>query len=91
LDKLSEIDDICGRDIKNAVVKAAIKTAIDGEELIKQVTLETAIKDIIDSNNEIKKRMPQKLSSEEKTEIEKKLSAKLKEKEKKNYSRTNVT
>jgi len=52
-DELAAIEDICGRDIKNAVVKAAIKTAIDGEAHITQQVLEDTLKSIIEANQEI--------------------------------------
>jgi AAA+ superfamily predicted ATPase len=53
IDALAKIEDVCGRDIKNAVVKAAIKTAIDGSRFITQEILVETIESIIVSNKEI--------------------------------------
>jgi ATP-dependent 26S proteasome regulatory subunit len=74
LDQLASIEDICGRDIKNAVVKAAIKTAIDGETLITQQVLEASLTAIMEANYEI---TGKPLSEEEKKEIGKKVKKKL--------------
>jgi len=74
LDKLASIEDICGRDIKNAIVKSAIKTAIDGKTCISQQLLEDTLKSIIESNNEITGR---KLNEDEKKEIGEKIKNKL--------------
>jgi AAA+ superfamily predicted ATPase len=52
-EKLSEIEGVCGRDIKNAVVKAAIKTAIEGFSSISQQILESSISSIIESNRQV--------------------------------------
>jgi ATP-dependent 26S proteasome regulatory subunit len=73
IDKLASIEDICGRDIKNTVVKAAIKTAIDGKTCISQQTLEDTLKSIIESNNEV----TGKLTTDEKKEIGEKIKNKL--------------
>jgi ATP-dependent 26S proteasome regulatory subunit len=76
IDKLASIEDICGRDIKNTVVKAAIKTAIDNEAAITQQVLENTLKSIIESNNEV---AGKPLSEDEKKEIGKKIKKKLEE------------
>jgi SpoVK/Ycf46/Vps4 family AAA+-type ATPase len=68
-EQLAAIEDVCGRDIKNAIVKAAIKTAVDGESVITQKTLEDAIRAIVEANRQI----TGKLSSAEKREIEQKI------------------
>ncbi|GHV79256.1 hypothetical protein AGMMS49944_10470 [Spirochaetia bacterium] len=82
VEKLSEIEDICGRDIKNAIVKAAIVTAINEGQTgtIAHKMLETAINDIILSNKEMghtQKGTP--LSEEEKKDVAEKIKGKLKE------------
>jgi hypothetical protein len=46
-------------------VKAAIKTAIDGEHIITQKSLEDSMKAIVDANREV----AGKLSAEEKQEL----------------------
>jgi len=73
IDKLSSIENICGRDIKNTVVKAAIKTAVENEICITQQVLEDTLKSIIESNNEV----TGTLSEEEKKEIGEKIKKKL--------------
>jgi len=75
LDKLASIEDICGRDIKNTVVKAAIKTAVENENCITQQALEDTLKSIIESNNEV---TGTPLSEKEKSEIGEKIKRKLK-------------
>jgi len=79
IDKLASIEDICGRDIKNAVVKSAIKTAIDGKTYISQQELEDTLKSIIEANNEI---TGKKLTEDEKKEIGEKIKTKLSDTEK---------
>jgi AAA+ superfamily predicted ATPase len=76
-DQLASIEDVCGRDIKNAVVKAAIKTAIDENSTITQNILEESIQDIIKSNKEIGKNSSSKLSDSEKIKIEEKIKRKI--------------
>jgi AAA+ superfamily predicted ATPase len=70
---LAAIDDVCGRDIKNAIVKAAIAAAVEDEPLITQGGIEKALRDIIEENRKI----TGKLSSEEKKEIEGKIKRQL--------------
>jgi AAA+ superfamily predicted ATPase len=62
LDALAAIDDICGRDIKNAVIKAAIMTAINNDKDVSQKVLEDAINSIIQSNKEVLHSQQKKLS-----------------------------
>jgi ATP-dependent 26S proteasome regulatory subunit len=78
IQKLAQIDNVCGRDIKNAVVKAAIKTAIDGDgkHKISQDALENCIKEILESNEKI---TGKPLSDAEKKELGEKLKTKFKE------------
>jgi ATP-dependent 26S proteasome regulatory subunit len=73
IDKLSSIENICGRDIKNTIVKAAIKTAVENEICITQQALEDTLKSIIESNNEV----TGTLSEEEKKEIGEKIKKRL--------------
>lgn len=80
IEELSAIENVCGRDIKNAVVKSAIKTAIDDEPCITQKVLEDTLKSILESNSEI---TGKPLSEEEKKEIGEKIKRKLKRDEKK--------
>jgi ATP-dependent 26S proteasome regulatory subunit len=77
-DQLALIDDVCGRDIKNAIVKAAIQTAIDSQQCITQELLEKSLRAIIESNNEV----GTKLNEKEKKEIGEKIKAKLEAKNK---------
>ncbi|MDR2782748.1 MAG: ATP-binding protein [Treponema sp.] len=76
LEKLAQIEDICGRDIKNAVVKAATKTAIDGDAVITQKHLEDAVRDIIESNKNVSQKQGS-LSEEKKQEITRKIKQSL--------------
>jgi SpoVK/Ycf46/Vps4 family AAA+-type ATPase len=43
LNELAGIDDVCGRDIKNAVIDAAVRTAMVGREAITQADLAAAL------------------------------------------------
>jgi len=52
-EKLSSIDDVCGRDIKNAIVRAAQITAIKNIQYITHIILEESINEIMKSNQEI--------------------------------------
>lgn len=42
-DNLAEIDDVCGRDIKNAVIDAALRAARSGRDVIDSAQLEAAL------------------------------------------------
>lgn len=70
--KLAEINGISGRDIKNAVISAAIKAARLGTNQISQEDLEAAVEEIINQrdknlqNHELKSK---RLSQEDKKEI----------------------
>jgi len=77
LDKLASIDDVCGRDIKNAVVKTAIKTAIDGNTFITCQALADTLNSIMEANYEISGKP---LSEEEKKEVGEKVKKHLQEK-----------
>jgi AAA+ superfamily predicted ATPase len=78
IEKLSAIEDICGRDIKNGIVKAAIKSAIDNIERITQEILETSIKNIIEANKEIAQKEGGTMSEEAREELGRKIKQKLK-------------
>jgi len=52
-EKLSAVEDVCGRDIKNAIIRTAQKTAIENFHDITHSVLEESIKDIIKSNQGI--------------------------------------
>jgi ATP-dependent 26S proteasome regulatory subunit len=73
MEELSSIEDVCGRDIKNAVVKAAVKTAIDNESHITQKNLYETLCAIVESNRQV----TGNLSESEKAEIGKKIQRKL--------------
>ena len=75
-DELSEVgeDEASGRDIKNAVVKSAIMTAIGGSAKITQRLLEDTLNSILESNRQASG----KLSPKEKKEIELKLNEHIK-------------
>jgi ATP-dependent 26S proteasome regulatory subunit len=79
VEKLALIDDVCGRDIKNAVVKAAIQCAIDNEPCITEHILEETLRSIIESNRQVTGR---DLSETERLEIGKKVSRHLRKKNK---------
>jgi ATP-dependent 26S proteasome regulatory subunit len=72
-EELSLIDDVCGRDIKNAIVKAAVKTAIDNEPFITHKNLHETLCSIVESNRQV----TGKLSESEKMEIGKQIQRKL--------------
>ena len=71
-EKLAEVEDICGRDIKNAVIDAAMRTARQGKEKV-------ALRELLESINSIKKARvnvipgSRPLTPEEKEEAEKKI------------------
>jgi ATP-dependent 26S proteasome regulatory subunit len=75
---LGKIEDLCGRDIKNAVIDAAVRAALTKAEYIKAVDFEAAVQRIKDSriNNNTKEPVP--LSDIEKKSIAKKIAKKLK-------------
>jgi ATP-dependent 26S proteasome regulatory subunit len=80
--QLAEIDEVCGRDIKNAVIKAATVSAINGEAVITQAILEKSLQDIITANAQVSKtKHGASLSTEEKAAVTEKIKEKLKEKE----------
>jgi len=76
LEELSKVDDVCGRDIKNAVIDAAMRVARQGRDKIE-------LADFINSIEQIKKSRinvdseSRSLSSEEKKEIGEKIKATL--------------
>ncbi|MDR2798835.1 MAG: AAA family ATPase [Treponema sp.] len=86
VEKLSSIDDICGRDIKNAVIKTAVKTAINRDVFILQKNLEDTINEIVESNNKV----TGELSATEKKEIGEKIQRQIRKKEKRKYRRRKV-
>lgn len=75
-DKLAkDVEDICGRDIKNAVIQSAVKAALEGSLIITHKDLFEAITKIKESR--IKEAVHAELkpiSAKEKEQIEKKLS-----------------
>lgn len=83
VDQLAKTDDICGRDIKNAVIDAAMRVARGGKEYI-------GLSDFIDSVERIKTARinvepevsREELSPEEKKEVEEKVKAAIAKKEK---------
>jgi ATP-dependent Zn protease len=82
---LADIEGVCGRDIRNAIVNAAIKTAIDGDNCISQQVLEKAINAIIESNKQVQGQGGN-LSESEKREIGRKVKLQIrKEKIKRHY------
>jgi AAA+ superfamily predicted ATPase len=89
-DKLAEIEDIVGRDIKNAVLKAAIATAIDKNTAVSQSALVDAINDIIVSNKEMDTASPKPLSADEKRRIGAKIKRELRKKTSRRYSWRNL-
>jgi SpoVK/Ycf46/Vps4 family AAA+-type ATPase len=79
IEELAKVDDVCGRDIKNAVIDAAVRTARNGES-----TIQT--QDLIDAINRIKSSriasssVSRNLDPEEKAKIGAKLQAALSKK-----------
>lgn len=69
IDELAQIDNVCGRDIKNAVIKAAVQTAIDGESAISQKQLVQSVTAIVAANKEIHQSSDVVLTDKEKKEI----------------------
>lgn len=70
--ELASIDDVCGRDIKNAIVDAAIRTAGNGNSVIQTQDFLAAI-NRIKENRIASESVEQELEPEEKAEIEEKL------------------
>jgi ATP-dependent 26S proteasome regulatory subunit len=75
---LASIEDVCGRDIKNAVVKAALKAAIDGETILTQAGFETALRDIIAANKEVSGAASTQLTDNDKDRLSRQLRYRLK-------------
>ncbi|GCE95756.1 putative AAA family ATPase [Arthrospira platensis NIES-46] len=78
LAELAKVDDVCGRDIKNAVIDAAMRVARQGRNKIELTDLVSSIEGIKKSRiNVSNKDKPQELSPEEKKEIGEKIKAEL--------------
>jgi SpoVK/Ycf46/Vps4 family AAA+-type ATPase len=73
IDRLAGAADVCGRDIKNAVIDASVRVALSGEPCVDEADLLAAIDRIRSSR--IKRDSPQgrKLTEEERAEVELKL------------------
>ena len=84
-EKLAEVEDICGRDIKNAVIDAAMRAARQGKEKV-------ALRELLESINSIKKARvnvtpgSRPLTPEEKEEAEKKIKEALAKKKQESTS-----
>lgn len=84
-EKLAQIEDVCGRDIKNAVIDAAMRAARQSKENI-------GISEFIDSVDRIKKARvhvtsePRPLTPEEKEEVDKKFKEAIAKKEQETQS-----
>lgn len=74
----SQVDDICGRDIKNAVIRTAIEAALKNT-VITQDKLLTAVKRIKNSRIEPANR-PEELNCKEKKRLEKRIGRALRKK-----------
>lgn len=75
---LAEIDEICGRDIKNAIIEAALKVANLNRSMIELDDLTEAVTNI--KNSRIKDESEiEILNPEEKTNIEEKIKTSLKQ------------
>jgi AAA+ superfamily predicted ATPase len=85
-DKLAEIEDVVGRDIKNAALKAAIAAAISKDTAVSHTALVDAINDIIVSNKEMDAAGPKPLSEDEKQKIGTKIRQELRKKKSRRYS-----
>lgn len=76
--ELAKVDDVCGRDIKNAVIDAAMRVARQGRNKIELTDLVSSIEGIKKSRiNVSNKDKTQELSPEEKKEIGEKIKAEL--------------
>ncbi|WP_199333980.1 MULTISPECIES: ATP-binding protein [Nostocaceae] len=79
-ERLAEVEDVCGRDIKNAVIDAAMRAARKGKKILE-------LSDLLDSIERIKtarindKSDSEKLSPEEEFKITEKVKAALNNKE----------
>jgi AAA+ superfamily predicted ATPase len=81
VEHLAKIEDVCGRDIKNAIIKSATKTAIDGRDIITNRILEESIQDIIAANKEVTQNKMSSFSDEKKKQIETTIKRKLRHKQ----------
>ena len=76
----SEFDDICGRDIKNAVIQSAVKAAVKGEKEISYSMIAQEIQTIKDARQKTARPEEQgrPCTEEEKKELTQKVRAKIK-------------
>ncbi|GET43570.1 ATP-binding protein [Microseira wollei] len=80
-ERLAQVEDVCGRDIKNAVIDAAMRVARQGKEYVE-------LRDLLESVDRIKAARinaspeSEKLTPEEEEEVQKKLKEALAKKEK---------
>lgn len=75
----TSFDNVCGRDIKNAIIDAAVRAAITRQKLIASADIEDAVKRVLASRLPRKEMRP--LSDEEKNEAKDAIRNKLKEKD----------
>ena len=73
VEQLAQVEDVCGRDIKNAVIDAAVRVALEERELVTTQDLLDAIARIKEAR--IKSTEGQKLTPEEEFKLKQKLIA----------------
>jgi ATP-dependent 26S proteasome regulatory subunit len=76
-DELAKIDDLCGRDIKNAVIDAAVRAALTKKPTVEFRDLAAAVQRVKEARIKGKEPSPVALSDDEKTRIAKKLAKKI--------------
>lgn len=81
IEEIAKIDDVCGRDIKNAVLDAAMRVARQGRESIKLEDLVQSIERIKAARIKETADTGEKLTPEEKQEIKDKIKEQLAKKE----------
>ncbi len=69
----SEVTDVCGRDIKNAVIDAAVRSARQGKDMVEQKDLLEAVERIRKARVNLRRRRPRPLTSEETEDVKDRL------------------
>ncbi|MGC1395799.1 MAG: ATP-binding protein [Coleofasciculaceae cyanobacterium] len=87
-EQLALVEDVCGRDIKNAVIDAAMRVARRGKECVELNDLLNSIEGIKSARINAKPKH-EKLAPEEEEEVRKKVKEALAKKEKESYTSNN--
>ena len=80
IEKLAEIEDVCGRDIKNAVIDAAIRTARNNKDCVEMQELVEAVNRIKSARISVSGNS-RKLTPEEEAKVKEKLKEALSKQE----------